>query len=179
MSNDRFSRVRSVTGQNALEPSSSGGAGSSFGGSVFMGTILPFYYFNTNVQDLNFNGQYGVCNGQTYNSVSFPGVSVVTPDLRGKFVCGRSGANYNTVQPAASLMDGAPLHTIGLSAANIPPHTHQVPYELNTQGNTVLTRQSNPGGTPNTISTSTGDGCTGTTFSIKPETFNVIYIIKL
>ena len=82
-------------------------------GLILCGMVLPYYLF-TALQPVAPVG-YGVCNGATYASVSYPGVNIVSPDLRNNFLRGGNitGTVYSTPEYTGS-------NDTTLVAGNIP-----------------------------------------------------------
>lgn len=77
------------------------------------GTIIMWSGAASNIPD-----GWVLCNGTTYTYAGSPGSGVTTPDLRGRFIIGDSS-------PSTMGQTGG-AKSVGLSVAEIPPHTHGV-----------------------------------------------------
>ena len=144
-------------------------------GLVLCGMVLPYYIFSS-AQPLVPPG-YGVCNGGTYPSLTYPGVNIFSPDLRNNFL--RGGSSTDTVYATPEYTGS---NTTTLVAGNIPQLSFQCSLSdgfslgANVVASNVIAPQSPPTQPVNTI---TIGGPTPSPFSNTPLSASCVYIIKL
>ncbi len=112
---------------------------------------------------------WAICDGTTHAAVDGSGTMVVTPDLRGRFIVGKSntdGTNYTYFNDEKNKFEYNTAGKIGgaadvaLNTGNLPSHTHTFSGNTNTDGSHSHTYQVHGAGGANGTNMENADGGT-------------------
>ena len=121
------------------------------------------------LRDVGVPEGWAICDGRVFNGIT-------TPDFMFRFPIGHRESRY--------IRDHGGRHEVALTVTNIPPHIHhfgrdEYNEDLADTGGVNLGPVWNQKSNDWTGNTSSGDGCSGTAFSIYPPYCYVVYIMKM
>lgn len=147
----------------------------STSGTIFCGMIIPYYRFS-DAMPVSPVG-YGICDGSTYDSITYPTINITTPDLRNNYL--RGAFLTDSIYPVPEFTGS---NTATLTASNIPQlsFTCSLSDGFSLGANTVVANVVAPQSQPTApINTITIGGPTPTSFDITPLSVSCVFIMKL
>jgi len=140
-------------------------------GNIPVGGIIMWYGTIANIP-----ASWALCDGTSYSTAIG---TIVTPDLRDRFVVGAATTlTVNSTDYPATNITGTGTTIGGSKDSTLISHSHTHTLASGSQGSSIGAADSNPGGTPSTVSTSTEGSGTGSNENLPPY-YALAYIMRI